>query len=120
MPLPRLNPLTVEPEHYFLAPEKLLIGNPRQTVWMEYTDATKVFHVGTWASDPGKWRVTYTEEEQCHMLEGVSIIEGQDGSVLTVRAGDRFVIPRGFCGTWQVVETTRKTFVIYEPGSSES
>ncbi len=115
MPLQLLNTLKTEPEHYFLAAEKLLVGNPRQTVWLEYTDPTKVFHVGTWASEPGKWKVNYTEEEECHILEGVSLIEGQDGSALTVRAGDRFVIPSGFVGTWQVVETTRKTFVIYEP-----
>jgi uncharacterized protein len=26
------------------------------------------------------------------------------------------VIPRGFRGTWEVLEPTRKTFVIYEAG----
>ena len=118
MPIQLLNAQHVEPEHYYLAPEKLIAGNPRQTVWIEYTDSTGVFHVGTWSSEPGKWRVHYTEEEECHIVEGVSIIEGQDGVILTVRAGDRFVIPRGFIGTWEVVETTRKTFVMYEQDSS--
>lgn len=28
--------------------------------------------------------------------------------------GDEFVIPRGFEGVWEVVERTRKTYVIYE------
>ena len=120
MPIKLLNTPKVEPEHYFLPTEKLLIGNPRQTLWQEYTDLTKVFHAGTWASEPGKWKVNYTEEEECHILEGVSIIEDQDGTAVTVRAGDRFVIPRGFVGTWQVVQATRKTFVIYEPGSAAS
>jgi hypothetical protein len=35
-----------------------------------------------------------------------------------VGPGDEFVIPRGFVGTWQVVEKTRKTYVIYESGSA--
>ena len=103
-----------------MAAEKLIAANPRQTVWLEYTDPTNVFHVGTWASEPGKWKVSYTEEEECHILEGVSIIEGRDGTVMTVRAGDRFIIPSGFVGTWHVVEATRKTFVIYEPRSAAS
>lgn len=120
MSIQLLNAQHVEPEHYYLAPEKLIAGNPRQTLLLEYSDSTGVFHVGTWSSEPGKWKVHYTEEEECHILEGVSIIEGQDGSVLTVLAGDRFVIPRGFIGTWQVVETTRKTFVMYEQDSANS
>lgn len=117
MPLVLLDTLKPEPEHYHLPPEKLLAGNPRQTVWLEYTDASKVFHVGVWASEPGKWNIRYTEEEQCHILEGVSIIRSDTGEETTVRAGDRFVIPRGFVGTWEVIETTRKTFVIYEPAA---
>jgi hypothetical protein len=34
-----------------------------------------------------------------------------------VAAGESFVIPRGFVGTWEVVETTVKRFVIYEASS---
>ena len=33
---------------------------------------------------------------------------------LGLRAGDRFVISRGFLGTWEVVTTTTKRFVIFE------
>ena len=29
--------------------------------------------------------------------------------------GDECVIPAGFEGEWEVLETTRKTYVIYEP-----
>ena len=32
----------------------------------------------------------------------------------TVQAGHRFVLPRGFVGTWEVVVTTRKLYVIHE------
>jgi hypothetical protein len=37
------------------------------------------------------------------------------GRTATEQAGDRFVIPRGFVGTWEVVATTTKRFVIFEP-----
>lgn len=102
------------PEVYFLAPEKLITGNPKQTLWMQYTDPTQQYVVGLWCSEPGKWRIHYTEEEYCRMLDGVSVITDEGGHAVTLRVGDEFVIPRGFVGTWEVVEATTKRFVIYE------
>lgn len=101
-------------EHYRKEPERLLAGNPQLTVWQHYTDASGQFAVGEWAGDVGSWRVQYSEEEFCQIIEGVSIITDDAGHSTTVRAGDRFVIPAGFQGTWQVLEPTRKTYVVYE------
>ena len=106
---------TVTAQEYYLPAEKLLAGNPKQTLWMHYTDASKQFFVGIWRSEPGKWRISYTEEEFCHMLEGVSVVVSDTGQSFTVKAGESFVIPRGFVGTWEVVETSVKRFVMYEP-----
>jgi uncharacterized protein len=103
-------------EEYFLPVEKLLNGNPKQTIWTQYTDRTDKFFAGVWRSEPGKWKISYTEEEFCEMLEGTSIIESTQGHTLTVSAGESFVIPRGFVGTWEVVERTTKRFVVYEAG----
>jgi hypothetical protein len=102
---------------YTVAVEKLIHGNPQQTIWTQYTDGTEKFFTGVWSSEPGKWKISYTEEEFCYMLEGTSIIESTEGEALTVKAGESFVIPRGFVGTWEVVERTTKRFVIYEQGS---
>ena len=44
-------------------------------------------------------------------------ITDAQGTALTVTRGDRFIIPRGFVGTWEVLETTRKIYVIHEPPS---
>jgi hypothetical protein len=49
-------------------------------------------------------------------LEGVSVITDAQDKAVTVSAGDRLVIPRGFVGTWEVVEATRKIYVSYETG----
>ena len=104
-------------EEYFLPAERLLEGNPKQTVWMHYSDGAGKFMAGIWHSERGRWRILYTEEEYCQLLEGVSVITDQAGVAVTVRAGEEFVIPSGFVGTWEVVEPTRKRFVIYEPGT---
>ena len=101
-------------EEYHLPADKLISGNPRQTVWRHYTDPSMRFFVGQWRSEVGKWHIAYSEEEFCHMLEGTSVITDADGRAVTVTAGDSFVVPSGFVGTWEVVEPTTKRFVIYE------
>jgi uncharacterized cupin superfamily protein len=103
-------------EAYFVAADKLLSGNPKQTAWVQHASPDQHFSAGLWHSEVGTWSIRYTEHEYCRILEGCSIITSADGHVLTVRAGDEFVIPRGFVGTWQVVEPTLKRFVIHEPG----
>jgi hypothetical protein len=121
MPAPAVHRFTATDksigEEYFLPAERLLEGNPKQTVWMHYTDGSGKFMAGIWHSERGRWRILYTEEEYCQVLEGVSVITDQAGRAVTVRAGAEFVIPSGFVGTWEVVEPTRKRFVIYEPGT---
>ena len=107
------------PEEYFLPAERLLQGNPKQTVWMHYTCVSGKFTSGIWASERGCWRIRYTEEEYCRILEGESVITDAAGIAVTVRAGEEFVIPSGFVGTWEVVQPTRKRFVIYEPGTAQ-
>lgn len=110
----KLDDASPEAEEYFIDSEKLIEGNPKQSVWLSYSDPTEKFFVGTWASEVGKWKISYTEEEYCEILEGENVITNQDGSSLTVTAGDIFVVPSGFSGTWEVVKPTKKKFVIYE------
>ena len=106
--------LASEPVEYLPAAEKIVSGNPRQRVWSHYTDASQKFSVGVWECEPGAWRVRYTEEEYCRIVTGRSLLTSADGVVREVVAGDEFVIPRGFEGVWEVVERTRKIYVIYE------
>jgi hypothetical protein len=92
------------------APEKLVSGDPVFTTWnLEERDG---LYCGIWQSTPGKWRIAYDEWEFCHILEGVSVITEDGGAARTVRAGDSFILRPGFTGTWEVLETTRKEYVI--------
>lgn len=90
--------------------DRLIAGDPVFTTWnLEERDG---LYCGIWQATPGKWRIVYDEWEYCRILEGVSIIAEEGGAAVTMRAGDSFVIPPGFRGTWEVVETTRKDYVI--------
>jgi uncharacterized protein len=113
-----LGAVSAAAEEYYLPEDRLIAGNPKQTLWMEYTDDSGRFFVGVWESEVGKWSVNYTEEEYFQILEGRSVITADGGRAVEVCGGESMVIPRGFKGTWEVIEPTRKTFVIFEPGAS--
>jgi uncharacterized cupin superfamily protein len=99
------------------APDRLVSGSPQQTTRNFFSDATGQFFAGMWESSPGKWRVRYTETEFCHITRGSVYIEDEQGRGRTFRAGDSFVVPSGFSGTWHVHEPTAKLYVIFEPAS---
>jgi uncharacterized protein len=102
---------SVEPESGAPAPDRLISGDPQFRTWnVEERDGG--LYAGIWESTPGKWRIVYDEWEFCHILSGVSIIAEEDGVARTVRAGDSFVLRPGFKGSWEVLETTRKEYVI--------
>ena len=91
--------------------ERILSGSPKFRTWnIEERDGG--LYAGIWESTPGKWRIEYDEWEFCHILSGVSVIAEDGGEARTVRAGDGFVLRPGFKGSWEVLETTRKHYVI--------
>ncbi len=110
MHLVRIEPANAAPETSAPPPERLIAGNPVFTSWdIEERDG---LFAGIWQSTPGIWRVEYDEWEYFRILEGHSIVTEEGGAPVDLRAGDSFVIRPGFRGTWQVVETTRKDYVI--------
>jgi len=106
----RLTPAAASAETDRPAVEKLLAGDPVFTTWnVEERDG---LYCGIWQSTPGKWRVSYDEWEYCRILAGRSIITGEDGTEYLLGPGDSFILRPGFKGTWEVIETTRKDYVI--------
>ena len=91
-------------------PAKVITGDPVHTTW-NLEDAGGLY-AGLWQSTPGKWRVSYSEWEYLRILSGYSILTGADGSVTQLHAGDSLIIRPGFAGTWEVVQTTLKDYVI--------
>jgi uncharacterized protein len=95
--------------------EKCVRGQPVQRTWHHFTSDDDKFFAGIWEAEPGCWKVDYTENEFCQILAGHSLLRDAAGAERQLRAGDNFTIPAGFRGEWEVVETTRKIYVIYQP-----
>ncbi|MEP9389296.1 cupin domain-containing protein [Mesorhizobium sp. KR9-304] len=101
----------VEPERGAPAEDRLISGDPKFLTW-NLDEQEGGLYAGVWEATPGKWRIEYDEWEFCHILSGVSVIEEDGGKTRTVSEGDSFVLKPGFKGTWEVLETTRKEYVI--------
>ena len=106
----RLTPSAAEPETERPAPEKVISGDPVHTTWN--VDERDGLYCGIWESTPGKWRISYDEWEYCRILSGRSVITDEKGAEHVLGPGDSFIIRPGFSGTWEVIETTRKDYVI--------
>lgn len=113
-----LDPYSSIGERYLPDADKRLAGTPWQALTNAYSSPCGRFHSGIWEAEPGHWRVHYTEFEYCEILAGESLLHGDDGRRIPLRCGDRFVIPAGFRGSWEVVERCRKVYVIYEPADA--
>jgi uncharacterized cupin superfamily protein len=94
--------------------EKVVAGAPATRTWVQYEEAGGRLAAGQWEATPGKWRIAYAEWEYVVVVFGACVIAGDDGSRIEAGAGDAFVIEPGFAGTWEVLQTMRKHWVIEE------
>jgi uncharacterized cupin superfamily protein len=106
----RLDPTLAEPETARPDPARLIAGDPVFTTWnIEESDR---LYSGLWQSTPGKWRIVYDEWEYFCVHKGRSIVTPDDGDPITLGPGDSLILRPGFTGTWEVLETTLKDYVI--------
>ncbi len=95
--------------------DALIAGEYATPTWNAFTGEGDRLYCGTWECTPGKVKVNYVEWEFCHILSGTAVLTNEAGESWTVKTGDGFIIPAGFRGTWETVETLRKHYVILMP-----
>lgn len=79
-----------------------------------YADHTGAFRTGIWTAEPGKSEINYVSDELCVILDGTVRLTDASGHVETYHAGDTFLIPRGFIGTWETVQPVRKFYAVHK------
>ncbi|QFY59811.1 cupin domain-containing protein [Rhizobium grahamii] len=100
-----------KPEFGAPAADRIIAGDPQFRTW-SFDEADGGIYAGIWEATPGKWRIVYDEWEYFNVLSGYSIVTEEGGEPVHLRAGDRMILKPGFIGTWEVIETTRKDYVI--------
>ncbi|MGM0986994.1 MAG: cupin domain-containing protein [Pseudomonadota bacterium] len=93
-------------------PDRVIEGDPHHESTLNFQSPDGRLIAGTWTSTPGRWHAFTDRDEFCYILEGHVRLIAEDGSAQTYRTGDAFLIPDGFRGDWEVIETTTKNFVI--------
>ena len=94
-------------------PDRVIEGDPHHTTEMHFESPDGAALIaGTWTSTPGKWHAFVDRDEYCYIVSGHVRLIGESGTAQTFKTGDSFLIPNGFRGFWDVVETTTKYFVI--------
>ena len=93
-------------------PDRVVDGDPRHVTRLQFESPDKNLVAGTWTSTPGKWRAFSDRDEFCYIVAGHCRLIDADGDAQDYRTGDAFLIPNGFRGYWEVLETTTKHFVI--------
>ena len=101
-----------EPETGAPNRERLEAGSPSFRTWNSYESADGKTFGGVWEATPGRWRIVYEEWESCTLLAGHSIVTPDGGPAVELGPGDTMILEPGFTGSWEVIETTRKSYVI--------
>jgi uncharacterized cupin superfamily protein len=70
---------------------------------------------GIWECQPGGWPVVdRPNTETCYILSGQArLTDDETGEVTEIGPGSFVVLPPGWSGRWDVIETVRKAYTIF-------
>jgi len=89
-----------------------LTAGQTETAKVLWSSPGDQFQVGIWECSVGKFPSARPDmSEVCHVLAGRVEIEDEGGGRQTLKAGDTFVLARGWRGHWNVLEPFRKLYI---------
>lgn len=104
--------ITLEP-CAVVPPEAVIDGKPVEQGAVIHESADGNFIIGVWESTPyAETFDGYPGDEFCQVLTGSVTLTDEDGNASTFVAGENYFVPKGFKGTFRVVETMRKYYVL--------
>lgn len=93
-------------------PTKQMASSPYVGETIIHSNADKTVQIGVWEADVSKVKlVDFPVTEFVLMLSGRLVVVNQDGTSNEFKAGDTFVIPKGFTGIWDIRERMKKQHV---------
>lgn len=99
-------------------PERRVQGNPLRETWNRVDEALPAGRVycGVWRCEPGRWRIEFgaAQQEVFTVLSGRCRVHDTQGAYREVGPGESLHIPAGFRGSFEVLETVTKSWVILD------
>jgi uncharacterized cupin superfamily protein len=68
---------------------------------------------GIWECTPGKFIREVKQAEMVTFLSGHCIFHPENGDPIEIKGGDVLFFPENSTGTWEIFETVRKAYLIY-------
>ncbi|HYF88425.1 cupin domain-containing protein [Azospirillum sp.] len=91
----------------------ILSGQPQEIHRNLFDGDFGRFKSGVWQCTPGLVAMKdWPYHEFCVLLSGRVIITPEGGMPREYKAGDALVLPMGFTGTWEILETVRKYYAV--------
>ncbi|MGR6999414.1 cupin domain-containing protein [Yinghuangia aomiensis] len=88
----------------------------KETEYRGFASADGRLFGGGWEGTGGTLRLDpYPYDEVCVMVSGRVALIDLDGNRREFGAGEAFFVPKGFRGTWETLEPSRKFFIAYDP-----
>lgn len=108
-----------EPELSWPREDRLESGRPRRETWSRIeadANGARTLSSGHWRCEPGRWRIVFGPQQQevFTVLSGRCRIHDRQGGWQEAGPGDSLHIPAGFEGSFEVLETLCKSYVILE------
>lgn len=98
-----------------IPPERVISGNPSHQGTVLFRDPAKRYSIGVWECTPGSFPVSYAGTEMGHVLKGrATITHEESGETRDIGPGDHFFLAFGSSVIWNIHETFRKAYVMYE------
>lgn len=97
-------------------PEHFTTDTPHELIHTFFTSGDGRVTSGVWECTPSRIEIDrYGVDEMMTVLAGAVTITDRNGRAQTFRTGDSFVIGADWSGIWEVTETMRKFWMIYQP-----
>lgn len=97
-------------------PDRLVHGNPLRSTREFFSAPQGDLSCGIWTCEPGAWNIAFPagKDEFFCVINGRLRISDDQGTAAEFGPGDACVIPQGFVGTFEVLETVSKYYVVLE------
>lgn len=93
--------------------DAVIAGEAKETGEVHFQSSDSKVVVGSWQCTPYAEILSCSDfSEYSTILQGKVALTNPDGSVEVFEAGDSYVLPVGWQGRFEVIETLRKIYVI--------
>lgn len=104
---------TVDPIEETVENENLVSPPYKSTTWDLFHGSAEGSSSGIWEAGTCEEKFTEETDEFCFLLEGEVRLTDQSGQSRTFKAGDSFLVPKSFTGTWENLTEVRKIYVLF-------